>query len=190
MGSDGKETIMEKLFEMQKRLKVEKKRFNSFGGFSSRSKEDVLEEAKPIAAELGCVILCDDRPVCLCEGGDGESPWVYVEATARLVDAATGESVQAVGLAREPYCKPKMDQSQTTGSASSYAGKRALGNLFALDDTSDVDQLPPKDARLPDGQFVGRCRSCGLAYTFPGADAFLSFAESAACCPNPDWAAQ
>lgn len=149
--------LIDKLLEIQRDLKVEKKRWNEFGGFMSRSKEDILEAVKPLAHERGCIVLCDDEIEFVAE------KWVYVRATAKLVDAETGDSLEAHGLAREPESKPKMDSSQTTGSASSYAGKRALGNLFAIDDTADADQIPEKDDRWP---ATGECTACGARYTF------------------------
>lgn len=41
--------------------------------------------------------------------------------------------------AREEETKKGMDQSQITGSASSYARKYALNGMFAIDDTKDAD---------------------------------------------------
>jgi len=167
------DSIVSKLLEIQRDLKVEKGRWNDFGGFYSRSKEDILEAVKPLAHEKGCVVLCNDEVSYVAD------KWVYVVATAKLVDAETGDSVEAHGLAREPESKPKMDSSQTTGSASSYAGKRALGNLFALDDTADSDQLPNKE---PQGwPCIGECTACGTKYTF---DNEIQFDNSQCQCGN------
>ena len=165
-------SVLPKLMEIQRDLKVEKKRWNEFGGFMSRSKEDILEAVKPLAHERGCAILCDDEVLMVAD------KWVYVRATATLIDAETGDYVDAHGLAREPESKPKMDSSQTTGSASSYAGKRALGNLFAIDDTADADQIPEKDATWP---AVGACTACGQRYTFDNAE---QFGNSVCQCGN------
>lgn len=135
-------TIYAKLLEMQRRLRVGKGQHNSFGGFNYRSKEDILNAAKPIAFELGCVIVCNDRTVMYGE-------WHYIETTAKLIDAETGESVEADGNAREPEQKKGMDAAQVTGTASSYAGKRALGNLFAIDDTPDSDSYDNREQPKP-----------------------------------------
>ena len=165
--------IFSKLLEIQRDLKVEKKRWNDFGGFFSRSKEDILEAIKPLAHERGCVVICNDEAFLVAD------KWVYIKATAMLIDAETGETVSADGLAREPESKPKMDSSQTTGSASSYAGKRALGNLFAIDDTADADQTPTmENASWP---AVGTCTACGQRYSFDNAEQF----ENSVCqCGN------
>ena len=168
--SDEPTPILVKLLEIQRDLNVPKERWNKFGGFYSRSKEDILEAAKPMAHERGCVIKVDDEPIYVGLGGINESPWVYMKSTACLVDVETGEVVQAIGYAREPYAKTKMDASQLTGGASSYAGKRALGNLFAIDDTADTDNMSqePTQAEPPaSGSFNVKCQNCGRYYTMP-----------------------
>ena len=169
--------IFSKLLEIQRDLKVEKKRWNSFGGFFSRSKEDILEAIKPLAHERGCVVICNDEAILVTDKCE-KCPWVYIKATAMLIDEETGETVSADGLAREPESKPKMDSSQTTGSASSYAGKRALGNLFAIDDTADSDQMPEQQ---PEGPFDADCTACGQRWMFANAD---QMAQSACTCGN------
>ena len=127
--------IRQKLIELQATLKVEKGQWNDFGKYKYRSKEDILEAAKPLCRERGLLLLVDDDVTCMPNG------WVYVRATAAIVDALTFERIEAHGWAREPESKKGMDGSQITGTASSYAGKRALGNLFAIDDTKDSDAL-------------------------------------------------
>lgn len=168
--SDETTPILVKLLEIQRDLNVPKERWNKFGGFYSRSKEDILEAAKPMAHERNCVIKVDDEPMFICAGGVDESPWVYMKSTASLVDINTGEAVQATGYAREPYAKTKQDASQLTGGASSYAGKRALGNLFAIDDTADTDNMnqEPTPVEPPaNGSFNVKCQNCGRTYSIP-----------------------
>lgn len=124
---------MSALLAIQAALKVPKGQRNTFGGFDYRSKEDILEAAKPLAHELGCVLLVDDDVREMTNG------WVYMVATATLRHVESGTAVYAHGFAREPAAKKGMDESQVTGTAASYAGKRALGNLLAIDDTADAD---------------------------------------------------
>ena len=124
---------MSALLAIQAALKVPKGQRNTFGGFDYRSKEDILEAAKPLAHELGCVLLVDDDVRDLPNG------WVYMVATVTLRHVESGTEVSAHGFAREPAAKKGMDESQVTGTAASYAGKRALGNLLAIDDTADAD---------------------------------------------------
>lgn len=161
--------ILAKLLEIQRELKVEKGTHNDFGDFWYRSKEDILEAAKPFCYDQGLVLTCNDDVTCLSNG------WVYVTTTASLTDVLTGETITATASAREPESKPKMDSSQVSGSAASYAGKRALGNLFALDDTKDADGYGQQSVKqqtaqgrqsAAGGPFVGMCAACGLRYEF------------------------
>lgn len=175
-------TIHQKLLEIQRDLKCEKSQYNKFGGFSYRSKEDILEAVKPLAHELGCTIVVTDRVAALDNG------WVYVSATATLTDAETGQEVKADGFSREPESKKGADASQITGMAASYAGKRALGNLFALDDTKDADEpQQPERKQVPDGPFNGRCRSCGSVCAFQNAEQFEMYRTNLPCCPSPNY---
>ncbi|MEG0792051.1 MAG: ERF family protein, partial [Gordonibacter sp.] len=169
------DSINSKLLAVQQTLKVEKGHYNEFGGFWSRSKEDILEAAKPICHEVGCTITCDDH-VRMLENG-----WVYVVSTATLTDSDTGDSIERHGYARETEAKTKMDPSQITGSASSYAGKRALGNLFAIDDSTDADTGSEKPAPPANGPFIARCRSCGMRMQFFNPEQMAAYR----CCPNP-----
>lgn len=183
MPDETKPTVRSRLLEIQRELKVKKGQWNSYGKYSYRSKEDILEAAKPLCHARGLVILCRDEVQDL--GG-----WRYVRTLAEVVDAETGESVFATGLAREPETKKGMDASQITGTASSYAGKRALGNLFAIDDTKDSDSQPPEPERKrppEQGPFVAHCQHCGTRYQFADAGQYDAFLRAPGCCPTPDW---
>lgn len=123
--------IYGKLMDIQTRLKVEKNKHNDFAGFNYRSCEDILLAVKPFLETHNLSLLLTDDIVCV----DGRA---YIKATAILTDGETEIKVSA--LAREPEKpKAKMDESQTTGSTSSYARKYALNGLFALDDGEDSD---------------------------------------------------
>lgn len=121
-----------KLAEIQSLVKAPKSNFNSFGKYKYRSKEDILEAVKPIVNPLGFSITVDDEVVVLGNR-------FYVKSIAVLTNGK--EKYEATGWAREAESKKGMDESQITGTAASYAGKYALGNLFALDDTKDQDAL-------------------------------------------------
>lgn len=154
--------LRSKLIWLQQNINVPKNQWNDFGKYNYRSKEDILEAAKQKCIDQGCTITCDDSVFCADNG------WVYIVATATITDAETGESISCRGIAREPESKRGMDASQITGTASSYAGKRALGNLFAIDDTKDSDGYQGEQSggwqnqQQPD--IVMRCRTCGTAY--------------------------
>ena len=124
--------IYEKLAKVQAELKAPKGQFNSFGKYHYRSQEDILEAVKPILSRQGMTINLTDDIVLV---GDR----YYVKSTAIVSDGTDNISVTA--FAREPNEKKGMDESQITGTASSYARKYALNGLFDIDDTKDSDYL-------------------------------------------------
>lgn len=149
---------MKVLQKIQSELKANKGQFNKFGGYAYRSCEDILEAAKPVLAQYGASIVLSDEIVLI---GDR----YYVKATATLKTADESESTTA--FAREAVARKGMDESQITGSASSYARKYALSGLFALDDTKDADtmdnrQQTPEKAQTPaaDKLVIARVKKC------------------------------
>lgn len=116
----------------QSELKAPKNQYNSFGKYNYRSCEDILEAAKPINKKHGLVLLLTDKPVCIGQR-------YYIEATARLYDIESEQFIEATASAREADTKKGMDDSQVTGTASSYARKYALNGLYNIDDTKDAD---------------------------------------------------
>lgn len=120
------------LMAVQAELKAPKNQHNSFGKYDYRSAEDIIEAVKPLLKENGLFLNMSDDIVLI---GDR----YYVKATVKVVDVVTGESVQTSALARESAQKKGMDESQVTGTASSYARKYALNGLFAIDDNRDAD---------------------------------------------------
>lgn len=127
-------TIFQKLQNIQSRLKVEKKNYNSFGGYSYRSCEDILEAVKPLLVENNLALVMTDEVEAVGER-------YYIQATAILYDTENGTNISATAYAREAKEKKKMDDAQVTGSSSSYARKYALNGLFAIDDAKDSDFL-------------------------------------------------
>lgn len=125
-------TVYERLSKVQKELKAPKSQYNSFGKYSYRSCEDILEAAKPLCIEAGLTLTISDDI-------ENINDRFYVKATATVTDVADGSCIQTSAMAREAADKKGMDASQVTGAASSYARKYALGGLFALDDTKDAD---------------------------------------------------
>lgn len=123
-----------KLSAVQTELKAPKDQRNNFGGYNYRSCEDILEALKPIQAKYGATTLLSDE---VEQKGDR----FYVKATATFIDIDTGDTISVTALAREADVKKGMDESQITGSASSYARKYALNGLFDIDDTKDADTM-------------------------------------------------
>ena len=128
--------VLQKLLKVQMELKAPKNQYNEFGKFYYRSCEDILEGTKPLCEKYNCLILLTDTIKMV---GDR----IYVEATATFFDIESCECIVAVACAREEDKKDKMDRSQTTGSASSYARKYALNGLLQIDDVKDADGLEP-----------------------------------------------
>ena len=124
--------IRQKLQGIQSSLKAPKGQTNKFGGYKYRSCEDILTAVKPLLAEWGCSLTISDSIVEV-------SGRIYVKALANLIDNDTDTGIPVAGFAREAESRKGMDDSQITGSASSYARKYALNGLFAIDDTKDAD---------------------------------------------------
>ena len=122
----------EKLREVQTQIKAPKNLYNTFGKYKYRNAEGILEAVKPYLNGYNlCLTLSDE----IVQVGDR----YYVKATATLYDGVGSESVSVSAYAREAVSKKGMDDSQITGTASSYARKYALNGLFLLDDTKDAD---------------------------------------------------
>ncbi len=153
--------ILKKLQNIQENLTVEKGKYNSFAEFKYRSCEDILQALKPYLSEQKCVIKLNDELVEVA----GK---VYIKAIATLVDVETGEETFATAFAQEPpKAKAKMDESQTTGSTSSYARKYALNGLLALDDNADSDvtnngKKDKKDEKLITSKQIEELKKLGF----------------------------
>jgi hypothetical protein len=120
----------EKLLTIQSELKAPKGIWNKFSGFYYRSAESILEAVKPLLKEQGLTIVLSDS-------FENHGNRYYVKATVTISDG--DKEISATAYAREQDIKKGMDESQITGSASSYARKYALNGLFAIDDTQDAD---------------------------------------------------
>ena len=131
-------TILSKLAVIQREIKAPKSQFNQYSNFWYRKAEDILESLKPLLND--CVITLSDMPVLI---GDR----YYIRALAKIIDH-TG-SIDAEAYAREPAQQKGMNESQITGSASSYARKYALNGLLGIDDTKDADTPPTIPTSTP-----------------------------------------
>tara|TARA_Y100000310_G_scaffold188511_2_gene188466 strand:- start:1599 stop:2243 length:645 start_codon:yes stop_codon:yes gene_type:complete len=137
-----KQSIMD-LSKIQQMLKAPKGQLNKFGNYKYRSCEDILSAVKPLLN--GASLVISDEVVLI---GDR----YYIKATATLSDGK--DTIQATAYAREPESRKGMDDSQLSGSASSYARKYALAGLLAIDSGEpDADTMPPPPengkAKLP-----------------------------------------
>ena len=118
------------LIAIQSELKAPKNQFNSFGKYKYRSAEDILEAVKPLLKKYNCYLTITETTQEIAgylvltskvSISDGEKT-IFVEAQAGINPNRKG-----------------MDIAQSFGSSSSYAKKYALGNLFLLDDSHNVD---------------------------------------------------
>jgi hypothetical protein len=129
------------LAAIQAELKAPKDLSNNFGGYRYRSAENILAAVKPLLAKHGLTINLTDT---IMQIGDR----FYLKAKAEISNGTVATFSEA--YAREPQSKKGMDESQVTGSASSYARKYALCGLFGIDDSSADPDNPENHPDNPD----------------------------------------
>ena len=122
----------EKLQKIQCELKAPKNLYNSFGKYKYRNAEGICEAVKPMLEKHKVILTLSDDIIQVGER-------YYIKATASLKDVESDGFVDITAMARESLDKKGIDESQITGTASSYARKYALNGLFLLDDTKDAD---------------------------------------------------
>lgn len=125
-----------KLALIQKNLDAPKGQWNDFSNFYYRSCEDILEGLKPLLNDL-VLTMSDD----VTQVGDR----IYIKSTVTLTDGEN--SISNTAMARESLVKKGMDDSQITGTASSYARKYALNGLFCIDDEKDADSKDNREKK-------------------------------------------
>jgi hypothetical protein len=123
-------TINDKLATIQTKFKSKKSRFNSFGKYYFRSAEDILEATKPFLLELGVSVTINEKL-------DDIVGLPIMTSTATITDGK--DFMEATAIVGVDLNQKGMNTPQQFGSASSYAKKYALGNLFLIDDTADSD---------------------------------------------------
>lgn len=121
-----------RLLMAQNELKAPKNQFNNFGKYNYRSAEDILEAAKKVNMKFDLVLTLSDE---IIQKGNK----YYLKASAILKDVFSDEYIETTAEAQEAPSKKGMDESQITGTASSYARKYALNALYLIDDTKDAD---------------------------------------------------
>lgn len=124
--------VQEKLLYVQNKVKAPKNLYNSFGKYKYRNAEGILEAVKPYLDEVKATLTISDEIVMIGNR-------IYVKANATFWDTEALDVIATNAYAREAAEKKGMDDSQVTGTASSYARKYALNGLFLLDDTKDPD---------------------------------------------------
>ncbi|WP_313682416.1 ERF family protein [Pantoea sp.] len=161
-----------RLAEIQRTLNAPKNQYNSFGKYSYRSCEDILEGVKPLLA--GLFLSISDEVVLI---GDR----YYVRATASITDGDVTHTASA--MAREEESKKGMDAAQLTGATSSYARKYCLNGLFGIDDAKDADT----NEHRQQGDNSSQKKPTGKATLTRSADDILAdFTAQAAECQTLD----
>ena len=124
------DNILKLIANVQAELKAPKSQYNSFGRYNYRSAEDILEAVKPLLFKHGLTQTISDEVV-------ETNTRHYIKATVTVY--LGDQSVSVSAFAREPEQKKGMDESQITGTASSYARKYALNGMWCIDDTKEAD---------------------------------------------------
>lgn len=138
------------LYLIQVELKAPKQRLNRFSKYNYRNCDDILEALKPLLKKYKCSVTLSDDILYI---GDR----FYVKSTANIFDEFGKKIGSSDAFAREQLDKlnkegkPSLEQAQVTGLTSSYARKRALGGLFAIDDSEDIeDSTQPEETSTDD----------------------------------------
>ena len=124
---------MSKLRALQRELVVPKTQFNEFGKFYFRSSEDILMALKPLLEKHECTLVVDDDLIV----NDGRA---FIKATAVL---NCSDTITQCSSFAEIGQQGGMSLPMATNSASSFAKKQALQNMFLIDDTSSP--VPSKE---------------------------------------------
>lgn len=120
-------SLNQKLAIIQVELKAKKSKFNRFGKYYYRSAEDILEALKPHLTKHNVTVRIKEKIVA-------EN---VIESVAILYDGLM--RIKASAIVGVDLNQAGQSMPQKWGTASSYAKKYALGNLFLLDDTADDD---------------------------------------------------
>ena len=126
--------LTKKLQGLQYDLKAPKGQKNKFGNYNYRSAEDILEALKPLLVKYNVTLLCSDRI-------EMRGAFMFNVSTASLLDCDSDTQISTENWAMHSESKKGMDSAQVSGSTASYSLKRALGNLFAIDNEKDADAI-------------------------------------------------
>lgn len=143
MNEEKEMSFHEKYCQLVMKLNTPKDIKNDFAGFDYRTAEGILKAVKLVCIdlELKNIIVITTEEVEFKEGR------FYKRVTATITDGIN--KYTSTFSAREPESKPKMDESQVSGSASTYGRKYALQNLLMISDDVDPDSLDNSNEGLP-----------------------------------------
>lgn len=127
---------VKRFLELKNEIKVPKTKDNKYGGFKYRNLEQIQEVLKPLELKYGLLFWSTEEIVFL------EDNTRHCVVSLNVIDVETGNVVLTTKSSAE-YQKAdgstKMNASQLSGSASSYACKYAYARALGLDDTKDAD---------------------------------------------------
>jgi hypothetical protein len=144
-------TTFERLSQVQQGVtcrkdKTSKSSKNGNYTYTYRNVASIIAASKPFLQEVRAAITLTVEPRLIGVN-------VYVYATAVFHNVDTGETVSSSACARENLGSTKMDPSQCTGSATTYARKYAMEGLLLLDEAEhDPDSRvyePPEPVAAP-----------------------------------------
>ncbi|MDT2648066.1 ERF family protein [Enterococcus dongliensis] len=143
MSEEKEMSFHEKYCQLVLNLNTPKDVKNDFAGFDYRTAEGILKAVKLVCIdlELKNIVVITTEEVEFKEGR------FYKRVTATITDGIN--KYTSTFSAREPESKPKMDESQVSGSASTYGRKYALQNLLMISDDVDPDSLDNSNEGLP-----------------------------------------
>jgi hypothetical protein len=121
--------VLEALGRVQSEISVPKDLYNSFAKYNYRNAETIMNHAKPLLHRECLTMIVKDEISLI-------GTMTYVTAIVLINGIEVGRA-----SAREAISKKGMDDSQITGSTSSYARKYALNGVFLLDDVKDADSM-------------------------------------------------
>lgn len=125
--------FIRKVADIQARMHVGKDVKNEYGGFKYKKNEQIISAVKPMLKEHGLIYNQSVEMVLI---GDR----YYAKATSILTDGVN--QLTNTAYAREPERKKGMDESQVTGTASTYAKKQGSDDMFlAGAESVDPDDL-------------------------------------------------
>lgn len=127
-------TFKERVLAAITEIKVPKGQYNEFGKYKYRSLDDIQAAFKVVGEKYRLWLRFSDDVQQI-------GPRYYVRSIASIVDMDGDGEFSAEAMAREEENKKGMDQSQITGSASSYARKYAANALLGLNDVKDADEV-------------------------------------------------
>ena len=132
--------IFVKMAALQQEIAVKKGNYNEFGDFDYRSLEDITAALKPLTKKLKLFFFAEVKPIPLPVDDK-----YALEATVHFIDTEDGSEFTTSYAAEVPEKKSKLDASQLSGSAGSYATKYAYSAALGLSE-QDPDELPNDDS--------------------------------------------